>query len=56
MCVWFTHECEVWQMKQKIKTSLTLEMDFWRRSARTSRRENFRNEIIRKKLIQKYNS
>jgi hypothetical protein len=37
-------------MKQKkIKTSLALEMDFWRRSARTSRRENFRNEIIREK-------
>jgi hypothetical protein len=32
---------------------LALEMDFWRRSARTSRREKVRNEIIREKWIQK---
>jgi hypothetical protein len=33
--------------KNKNKIILVLEMDFWRRSARTSGREEVRNEIIR---------
>jgi hypothetical protein len=33
-----------------------LEMDFWCKSARTSRREKERNEIIREKMDTKYNS
>jgi hypothetical protein len=39
--------CEV----RQIKKVLALEMDFWRRSTRTSRREKIRNEIIREKWI-----
>jgi hypothetical protein len=35
----------------KLKKNLAFEIDFWHRSARTSRREKVRNEIIREKLI-----
>jgi hypothetical protein len=34
-----------------LKKLLALETDFWRRSARTSRREKVKNEIIREKWI-----
>jgi hypothetical protein len=34
--------------KLKRKKVLALEMEFWRRSARTSRREKVRNEMIKK--------
>jgi hypothetical protein len=40
-----TYGCEVWQIKGK--KILGLEMDFWRISARISRREKVRNGIIR---------
>jgi hypothetical protein len=36
--------CEVWQIKEK--NLLALEIIFWHRSARKSRREKVRNEII----------
>jgi hypothetical protein len=43
------------KLKKKTKI-LTWEKDFWRRSARTSTRENVRNEIIRKMDVKNYNS
>jgi hypothetical protein len=53
-----SYGCEVWQIKEKKrrKKLLALEMDFWHRSARTSRREKVRNEIIRGKMDIKNNS
>jgi hypothetical protein len=38
------------ELKKQFKKILSLEMDFRRTSAITSRRENVRNEIIRGKL------
>jgi hypothetical protein len=38
-------------MNKNNKIVLALEMDFWHRSARTSRREKVRNKIIREKWI-----
>lgn len=40
-----TYGCEVWCIKEK--NILSLETDFWRTSANTSRREKVRNEVIR---------
>jgi hypothetical protein len=40
-----TYGREVWRIKEK--TILSLETDFWRTSANTSRREKVRNEVIR---------
>jgi hypothetical protein len=34
------------KLKKKLKKILALEMDFWHKSARSSRRENVTNEII----------
>jgi hypothetical protein len=39
--------------KLKKKKLLALEMDFWLRSSRRSRRENVRNEVIIEKIDKK---
>lgn len=46
-----TYGSEVWVTKWQLKSKLlATEMDFWRRSARISRRERIRNEVIRDKM------
>ncbi|XP_030753973.1 uncharacterized protein LOC115880819 [Sitophilus oryzae] len=42
---------KVWQLSEKHKKKLmSIEMDFWRRSARISRLDRIRNERIREKM------
>lgn len=46
-----SYGCEVWAMKEEIKRRINaVEMDYLRRSTRTSRLERVRNEDIRKKM------
>lgn len=46
-----TYGCEVWTMKEEDKKRLTaVEMDYLRRSSRTSRLERVRNEEIRNRM------
>ena len=42
------HGSETWELRKKDQRSLlSLEMDFWRRSARVSKQDHIRNEKIR---------
>ena len=46
-----TYGSETWQLKyQTISKLLTMEMDFWRRSALISRRDKIRNNVIKSKM------
>ena len=42
-----TYEAETWVSKAKLNST---EMDFWRRSARISRKDKIRNNIIKQKM------
>jgi len=46
-----TYEAETWCLKAKTVAKLnSTEMDFWRRSARISRKDNTRNTIVKQKV------
>jgi len=46
-----TYAAETWCLKAKTVAKLnSTEMDFWRRSARISRKDKIRNTIIRQKI------
>ena len=46
-----TYATETWCLKAKTVTKLnSTEMDFWRRSARISRKDKIRNTIIKQKM------
>src|SRR5215469_18479685 len=46
-----THAAETWCLKAKMVAKLnSTEMDFWRRSARISRRDKIRKTIIKQKM------
>jgi hypothetical protein len=46
-----TYAAETWRLKAKMIAKLnSTEMDFWRRSARISRKDNIRNIIIKQKM------
>jgi hypothetical protein len=46
-----TYAAETWCLKAKTVANLnSTEMDFWRRSARISRKDKIRNTIIRQKI------
>ena len=46
-----TYAAETWCLKAKTVTKLkSTEMDFWRRSARVSRKDKIRNTIIKQKV------
>jgi hypothetical protein len=43
--------CDVWAVDYGLKKKLlSIEMDFWRRDARTSRILKVRNEVIRERM------
>ena len=47
-----TYAAETWCLKAKTVAKLnTIEMDFWRRSARISRKDKIRNTIIKQKKM-----
>jgi len=49
--VQLTCAAETWCLKAKTITKLnSTEMDFWRRSARISRKDKIRNNIIKQKM------
>ena len=46
-----TYGSEVWTTNKHTRTKLmTAEMDFWRRSARVSRRQKIRSEVIKDRM------
>ena len=46
-----TYSSDAWTTNKHTRTKLmTAEMDFWRRSARISRREKIRNEVIKERM------
>jgi hypothetical protein len=46
-----TYAAETWRLKAKTIAKLnSTEMDFWRRSARISRKDKIRNTIIKQKM------
>ena len=48
---YYTCPAETWRLKAKTISKLnSTEMDFWRRSARISRKDKIRNTIIKQKM------
>jgi len=46
-----TYAAETWRLKVKTVEKLnSIEMDFWQRSARISRKDKIRNSIIKQKI------
>ena len=46
-----TYGAETWELKSRTISKLnSTEMDFWRRSARISRRDKIRNSVIKQKM------
>jgi len=46
-----TYAAETWRLKVKMVAKLnSIEMDFWQRSARISRKDKIRNSIIKQKI------